>query len=62
LFFLSFASWIQFLAVDHVYPEYNIWTQYVSGIALSTCMFIDEHISHPIEIKPMDRNKTTGFY
>ncbi|CAF4447949.1 unnamed protein product, partial [Adineta steineri] len=23
-------SWIQFLAVDHVYPEYDIWTQFVA--------------------------------
>jgi aminopeptidase N len=48
--FLRFASWIEFLAVDHVYPEYDIWTQFVSD-KLSTCMIPDAlHNSHPIEM------------
>ncbi|CAF4116475.1 unnamed protein product [Rotaria socialis] len=53
----KFASWIQFLAVDHVYPEYDIWTQFVSD-TLETCMIPDAlHNSHPIEMpieKPTD--------
>jgi Peptidase family M1 domain len=48
--FSSFASWIEFLAVDYAYPEYDIWTQFVSDtLALQT--------SHPIEVpieKPSD--------
>ncbi|CAF3572265.1 unnamed protein product [Rotaria sp. Silwood1] len=55
-----FATWIQFLAVDHVYPEYDIWTQFVSD-TLATCMIPDAlHNSHPIEIpikKPTDINE-----
>lgn len=48
--FLSFATWIQFLAVDHVYPEYDIWTQFVSD-TLAMCMIPDAlHNSHPIEM------------
>ncbi len=48
--FLRFATWIQFLAVDHVYPEYDIWTQFVSD-NLATCMIPDAlHNSHPIEV------------
>ncbi|CAF1256201.1 unnamed protein product [Adineta ricciae] len=50
IFFLRFATWIQFLAVDHVYPEYDIWTQFVSD-TLALCMIPDAlHHSHPIEI------------
>jgi aminopeptidase N len=50
LLFLSFATWIQFLAVDHVYPEYDIWTQFLSD-TLSKCMIPDAlHNSHPIEM------------
>ncbi|CAF5194323.1 unnamed protein product, partial [Rotaria magnacalcarata] len=36
----KFASWIQFLAVNHVYPEYDVWTQFVSD-TLETCMIPD---------------------
>ena len=50
ILFLRFATWIQFLAVDHVYPEYDIWTQFVSD-TLALCMIPDAlHHSHPIEI------------
>ncbi|CAF1131754.1 unnamed protein product [Adineta steineri] len=46
----NFASWIEFLAVDHVYPEYDIWTQFVSD-TLATCMIPDAlQSSHPIEV------------
>ncbi|CAF4523515.1 unnamed protein product [Rotaria sp. Silwood1] len=46
----NFASWIEFLAVDNVYPEYDIWTQFVSD-TLATCMIPDAlHNSHPIEM------------
>ncbi len=48
--FARFASWIEFLAVDKVYPEYDIWTQFVSD-NLAKCMIPDAlHHSHPIEI------------
>ncbi|CAF2767718.1 unnamed protein product [Rotaria sp. Silwood2] len=46
----NFASWIEFLAVDYVYPEYDIWTQFVSD-TLATCMIPDAlYNSHPIEM------------
>ena len=60
LFFLRFATWIQHLAVDHVYPEYDIWTQFVSDV-LATCMIPDAlYNSHPIEMpikKPTEINE-----
>ncbi|CAF0767562.1 unnamed protein product [Rotaria sordida] len=50
----NFASWIEFLAVDYVYPEYDVWTQFVSD-TLATCMIPDAlHNSHPIEM-PIQR-------
>lgn len=58
--FLRFATWIQHLAVDHVYPEYDIWTQFVSDV-LATCMMPDAlRNSHPIEMpikKPTEINE-----
>lgn len=50
LLFLSFATWIQYLAVDHVYPEYDIWTQFLSdnlGLSMIADAFRN---SHPIEM------------
>jgi puromycin-sensitive aminopeptidase len=47
---LRFATWIQFLAVDHVYPDYDIWTQFLAD-NLDKCMISDAlHNSHPIEM------------
>ena len=55
--FLRFASWIEFLAVDYAYPEFDIWTQFVSD-TLAACMIPDAlQNSHAIEVpieKPSD--------
>ena len=47
----GFASWIEYLAVDHLFPEWEIWTQFVFsdfGRALSLDSL--RH-SHPIEVE-----------
>ena len=47
----GFASWIEYLAVDHLFPEWEIWTQFVFsdfGRALSLDSL--KH-SHPIEVE-----------
>lgn len=46
----GFASWIEYLAVDHLYPEWNMWTQFAvdeqhRGLKLDAL----EH-THPIEV------------
>ena len=27
----GFASWIEYLCVDHCFPEWDIWTQFVTS-------------------------------
>jgi len=47
----GFASWIEYLAVDHLFPEWDIWTQFVFsdfGRALSLDSLKN---SHPIEVE-----------
>ena len=47
----GFASWIEFMAVDHLFPEWDMWTQFVYtdfGRALSLDGLKS---SHPIEIE-----------
>ncbi|KAF9435534.1 hypothetical protein BGZ76_006096 [Entomortierella beljakovae] len=46
----GFATWVGYLAVDHLFPEWNIWsnfviTQYQYGLSLD-CL----RSSHPIEV------------
>ncbi|XP_068751951.1 puromycin-sensitive aminopeptidase-like [Montipora capricornis] len=46
----GFASWIEYLCVDHCFPEWDIWTQFVTT-DFSRAMNLDAlHNSHPIEV------------
>lgn len=55
----GFASWIEFLAVDHIFPEWNMWTQYVAEEqqvalkldALENTHAIEVPVKHPDEIR-----------
>ncbi len=47
----GFASFIEYLAIDHIFPEWDIWTQFVAmetGEALSLDSLKN---THPIEVK-----------
>lgn len=47
----SFASWMSWLAVDHIYPDWKVWTQFIVD-EQSMAMKLDalEH-THPIEVE-----------
>lgn len=55
----GFASWIEYLAVDKCYPEFDIWTQFVADTfarflipdALKSSHPIEVPIGHPAEIE-----------
>lgn len=47
----SFASWMSWLAVDHMFPDWKVWTQFIvdeQGLALKLDAL--EH-THPIEVE-----------
>lgn len=54
----GFASWIEYLAVDHVFPEWDIWTQFVVDDygrameldALKNTHPVEVEVGHPHEI------------
>ena len=54
----GFASWIEYLCVDHCFPEYDIWTQFVTHDliraleldAMSNSHAIEVPVGHPDEI------------
>src|SRR3989344_1076714 len=46
----GFASWIEYLAVDHIFPKWDIWTQFVR-MDLSRAFQLDALLNtHPIEV------------
>ncbi|MDB5166742.1 MAG: puromycin-sensitive aminopeptidase [Candidatus Saccharibacteria bacterium] len=55
----SFASWMSYLAVDHLFPEWDVWTQFVvdeQAVALKLDALDNTHpievtINHPDEIR-----------
>ena len=46
----GFASFMENLCVDNLFPDYNVWTQFVSD-AYTAALTLDAlHNSHPIEV------------
>ncbi|MDZ4260637.1 MAG: M1 family metallopeptidase [Candidatus Sungbacteria bacterium] len=57
----GFASWIEYLAVDHLFPEWDIWTQFVASDfsaaldldGLKNSHPIEQEVGHPDEISEL---------
>ncbi|MBI3631917.1 MAG: M1 family metallopeptidase [Candidatus Vogelbacteria bacterium] len=46
----GFASWIEYLAVHHLFPEWDIWTQFVYS-DLNRALELDSLVNtHPVEV------------
>jgi aminopeptidase N len=46
----GFASWIEYLAVDHIYPEWKMWTQFVIDEQQQALKLDALEHTHPIEV------------
>ncbi|XP_050429789.1 puromycin-sensitive aminopeptidase isoform X2 [Adelges cooleyi] len=46
----GYASFVEFLCVEHLFPEYDIWTQFVTDTYIRALELDALHNSHPIEI------------
>jgi len=46
----GFASWIEYLCVDHCFPEYDIWTQFATSDYTRALDLDALKNSHPIEV------------
>lgn len=46
----GFATWIEYLCVDHTHPEYEIWTNFLSREYASAMNLDALASSHPIEV------------
>lgn len=50
----GFATWVGWLAVDYLHPDYQVWTQFVTE-AVQTAQNLDSlRSSHPIEVPVKD--------
>ncbi|OQR90205.1 puromycin-sensitive aminopeptidase [Achlya hypogyna] len=48
----GFARFMEFDAVDHIFPEWNMWTSFVQDITMGLAMAKDAMLtSHPIEVE-----------
>ena len=47
----GFATWIEYLCVDHTHPEFDIWTNFLT-LEYAQAMSLDGLAnSHPIEVR-----------
>ncbi len=46
----GFATWIEYLCVDHTHPEFEIWTNFLSREYASALNLDALDNSHPIEV------------
>lgn len=46
----GYASFVEFLCVDHLFPEYDIWTQFVTETFVRALELDALESSHPIEV------------
>ncbi|KAJ3708907.1 hypothetical protein LUZ61_012612 [Rhynchospora tenuis] len=57
----GFASWVSYLAVDAIFPEWNIWTQFLDKT--SSGMMLDAlSESHPIEVEIKHANEVDAIF
>uniref|UniRef100_A0A915EXG6 Aminopeptidase n=1 Tax=Echinococcus canadensis TaxID=519352 RepID=A0A915EXG6_9CEST len=47
----GFATWAKCLAVDHCFPDYDIWTHFVSSEYIKALRSDELKSSHPIEVE-----------
>ena len=46
----SFASWMSYLAVDHLFPEWKVWTQFIVDEQLAALKQDSLENTHPIQV------------
>ncbi|MEO8784718.1 MAG: M1 family metallopeptidase [Candidatus Saccharimonadales bacterium] len=46
----GFASWIEYLAVDNIFPDWNMWTQFITDEQQSALRLDALASTHPVEV------------
>jgi len=50
----GFATWISYLAVDHLFPEYDIWSDFLTTEMMVALRLDSLDSSHPIQVEVQD--------
>lgn len=50
----GFASWIEYLAVDHLFPDWQVWTQFVANDYAVAQQLDSLASTHPVEVAVRD--------
>ncbi|KAI9774858.1 MAG: hypothetical protein M1840_000074 [Geoglossum simile] len=50
----GFATWVGWLAIDHLYPDWNVWGQFVTESVQIAFQLDSLRSSHPIEVPVKD--------
>lgn len=58
----GFATWAGYLAVDHLYPEWNIWSLYVAEVMEDTLKLDSLPTTHAIETEITDENDALQMF
>ena len=58
----GFASWIEHLAIDHLYPKWQLWTQFVLEETTRALSLDALKNSHPIEVEIQHPNEITSIF
>lgn len=46
----GFASWIEYLAIDYLYPDWDMWTQFIASEQQSALKLDALQHTHPVEV------------
>lgn len=46
----GFASWVEYLAVDHIFPQWQMWTQFIADEQQAALKLDALENTHPIEV------------
>lgn len=58
----GFASWIEYLAVDAIYPKWDMWTQYIVDEQQPAFKLDALENTHPIEVPIQDPNEIRTIF
>lgn len=58
----SFATFMAYKVIDHYWPEWNIWTDYVLGTVFKGMKLDSLQSSHPIHVEVTDVAETTELF
>lgn len=58
----GFASYIEYLAIDKIFPEWNIWDQFLTSDIASALRLDSLKNSHPIEVKVHHPNEINEIF